>query len=92
MYQVFAESFFYYFKNWDAVPVPAPQPPYRRESGRVVGGALAEAVDWFSWGICGDTARGRGPVVASDEACCIALGVLHQAAMVAGLVWPDTLP
>ena len=48
MYQVFAESFFYYFKNWDAVPVPAPQPPYRRESGRVVGGALAEAVDWFS--------------------------------------------
>lgn len=39
------------FLNWDAVPVPAPQPPYRRESGRVVGGALAEAVDWFSWGV-----------------------------------------
>lgn len=26
----------------------------------------------------GDTVRGCGPVVASDDVCCIALGALHQ--------------
>ena len=37
---VFAESKI----DREAVPAPAPQPPYRRESGGVAGGAPAEAV------------------------------------------------
>lgn len=36
----------------------------------------------------GDTVRGCGPVVASDDVCCIALGALHQVDVLFQVVVP----